>query len=691
MKNALWRELGRRHVLRLGVAYVSVGLLLAAVIIWIFPLLDIPAWSGRLIAILLIAGFPLAMVLAWRYEITPEGIRQTEPLQSPAARSAEEHYRIRRFLNGFTIAVLGLAVAVLLVRELTLSRQIASPVENGAPRSAIEDRSIAVLPFQSLSSDPANAFFAGGIQDEIMTRLARVGDLRLIARSSTAQYADQPVDIREVARRLGVAYLLAGSVQKAGERVRVSVQLIEGRSQDQVWARTWDRDLKDVFAVESEIALRIVDSLHASLSGEEQAAIEREPTANLQAHAEWLKARALSDQSSFDRDNIETLLAIYRRVVALDPEFGLAWAELVKLNVYSYWEGYDEDGQALARARQALERASILAPDLPQTAMARGWYLYYGERQFEQALNAFRSAQRSMPSNDQAWIGAALVERRMGQWQESIEDGRQARILSPNNIEALAVLAETLMATRNCRQAQSAIDAGLALKPDDPFLQDMLAICLWNTEPDLGQVAQRLAEQPETMIILAARARTALFERSYDQASNLYRRTLAMLDDEQQPDNYKDYISIRVVFQQGLALSEQRAGRLEVANAIYEQIKSDAEAKLAAGIDNLNIEAAQNIVIGLAAAGLGEAALARRHGERAVELIPPSADALDGFAWQRYLARILGLSGDAERAVPLIRHLLSITTTDPVTVPLLTIDPVWDPIRSDPGFQALLR
>ncbi len=691
MKNALWQELGRRHVLRVGVAYVAMGLLLAAVTTWIFPLLDIPAWSGRLIVILLIAGFPVAMVLAWLYEVTPDGIRRTEPLQSPAARSAEDHYRVRRYLNGFTIAVLGLAVTILLARELTVSVRVVAPVKNGESQATIDDKSIAVLPFQSLSSDPDNAFFAGGIQDEIMTRLARVGDLRLIARSSTAQYAGLSVDVREVARQLGVAYLLTGSVQKAGGRVRVSVQMIDGRSQDQVWARTWDRDLKDVFAVESEIALRIADSLHASLSGEEQAAIELEPTDNLQAHAEWLKARALSDQSSWDRDNIETLLAIYRRVVALDPSFGLAWAELVKLYVYSHWEGYDEDGQALARARQALEQASALTPDLPQTAMARGWYLYYGERQFEQALNAFRRAQRDMPNNDQAFIGAALVERRMGQWQASIEDSRQARILSPNNIEALAVLAETLMATRNCRQAESAISAGLALKPDDPYLRDMLAICLWNTEPDLGLVAQRLAEQPETMVILAARARTALFQRSYDRASSLYRKTLAILDNEQQPDNYKDYISIRVVFQLGLALSEQRAGREEVATAIYHEVRSNAESRLAAGADNLNTEAAQNIVIGLAAAGLGEAAVARRHGERAVALMPPSADALDGFAWQRYLARILALSGDAERAVPLVRHLLSITTTDPVTVPLLTIDPVWDPIRSDPAFQALVE
>lgn len=612
-------------------------------------------------------------------------MRRTEPGTSPAARALVHGRRVGRKLDFVIIAVLALTVATLLFRQFVLQPTV-------APAHATSiDRSIAVLPFENLSTDKDNAYFAEGIQDEILTGLAKIGQLKVISRTSTKSYGSRPDNVSQIAKELGVANILEGSVQRVGDRVRINVQLIRADSDSHLWAETYDRTLNDVFAVQSEVAQRIASSLRATLTGEEQKALDTRPTSNTEAYVEWLKARALGESSSSDRANIDRMRAIYRRVVRLDPDFAQAWAELVRLDVFRYWEGYDDDGSGLIAARQALDRANALAPELPQVAIARGWYLYYGERRFDEALAAFRRAAHSMPNSDQAWFGAALVERHMAQWQASVSDLVRAGALNPNSIEVLTALAETRIATRDCKHAGRSIAVGLALNPDDPYLQDMQAICLWNTTPDLDKVARQLAAQPVSVTNLGARANTALYQRRYDQASGLFRRAIAALGDDRSPNNYKDYISDRAMFALALALSEQRAGRREASRLAYQSVKDAADVALAASGKNINLRAANNAVLGMAAAGLGEAALARQNGQRAADLIPASEDAIDGLAWQRYLARIYALSGDADRALPLIAHLLTVNTTDPLTVVLLRLDPVWDPIRQDPGFQTLLK
>ncbi len=673
----LWKRLKQRKIVQWAVAYLAGAWALLQVLDLAADSYDWPSVIMRVAFAMIALGFVVTLVLAWYH----------------GERGEQKVTSIELLILAAVLAVGG----GLLWRyaQVTTATMPAASTTASTPavpaRGDVSEKSIAVLPFENLSQDKANGYFADGIQDQILTSLAKIGELKVISRTSTKTYGSRPDNVSRIAQELGVANILEGSVQRAGDRVRINVQLIRADSDNHLWAETYDRTLNDVFAVQSEVAKKIATSLRATLTGAEQQALATRPTSNTEAYVEWLKARALDESSSSDRANIDRIRAIYRRVVKLDPDFAQAWAELVRLDVFRYWEGYDDGGSGLIAARQALDRANALAPDLPQVAIARGWYLYYGERKFKQALSAFRSAQRNMPNSDQAWFGAALVERRMGQWQASIADMERASELNPRSIEVLTALAETRIATRDCQHASSAIGIGMVLKPDSPYLQDMQAICLWNTEPDLDKVAQQLAAQSVSVTNLGARANTALYQRHYDQASGLFRRAIAALGDDRSPNNYKDYISDRAMFALALALSEQRAGRREASRLAYQSVKDAAEDALAASGKNINLRAANNAVLGMAAAGMGQAALARQHGQRAADLIPASADAVDGLAWQRYLARIYALSGDADRALPLIAHLLTVNTTDPLTVTLLKLDPVWDPVRKDRRFQALLK
>ena len=687
-------ELKRRHVIRVGLAYLVVGLLTVLSAIWIVPLLSIPAALVRGVMALVGLGFPVALVLAWAYEFTPDGLRRTEPAHSGHVRDPR-HARIAARNINIILFVLLLATSSLILWRGFGS--VAPPSEPAlAPPvpadPAAGEKSIAVLPFESLSVEEANRYFAGGIQDEILTNLSRIADLKVISRGSTLRYAGAgaEVDIGEIARQLDVAYLLAGSVQKDGDRVRINVQLIEARNESQVWVKTYDRKLDDVFAVESEVAQVIADSLQARLTEPERTAMALRPTTNSEAYALWLKGRALNETSSYDRATTAELLSIHRQAVALDPGFVLAWAELVKLNIWEYWEGYDGGQAGLDAARTALAKAEALAPDLPEVKIARGWFLYYGERQFAAALAAFHAAQRGLPNNDQALVGSALVERRLGRWELTTRDLERARVLNPNGLEILAVLGESLIAMREFDRAESAIDAGLKLKPSDPYLLDMKAICLFNGNREWSEIDRILAEFPLTPAGIGSRATSNLLQRRFDDASELFEQAITASGKDDSPDNYKDYIPTTTAMRLGLALSEQRAGRIESAASVYQAIKRNAQASLGNNPDHTNVRAALHAVLGMAEAGLGDATAAVADGERAAALIPEATDAIDGPAWTRYLARIHAQNGDADRALPLLTHLLDVTTTDPQTIRLLEIDPIWDSLRKDPRFRKLV-
>ncbi len=307
----------------------------------------------------------------------------------------------------------------------------ASPSEAAV---AIPAKSVAVLRFESLSVDKDNTYFADGIQDEILTGLAKIGDLKVISRTSTQGYGSRPQNLAEIGRQLGVAHILEGSVQKAGSRVRVNVQLIDAASDDHLWAETYDRTLEDVFAVETEVAQKIASSLQAQLTRDERAALTKKPTDNPAAYDAYLKARGLLLGSSYDRVNTERILDLLESAVKLDPGYAEAWAQLSITNSWIYWSGFDPTPARLAAGKSALDRAAALEPGLPRVQKAHALYVYFGARDFAASLNIWRSLQQSLPNDDEVWYFTALLERRLGLFDAAVADFERARRLNPNGV-----------------------------------------------------------------------------------------------------------------------------------------------------------------------------------------------------------------------------------------------------------------
>src|SRR5207244_1848662 len=357
-------ELERRNVYKVAIAYGVVAWLLIQVATQVFPFFEIPNWVVRLVVLVIIIGFPIALIVAWAFELTPQGLKRTEVADAMPTRPSARRAWIYVVIIGGSIA-LGL---VFLGRYTGLRR---------SEGTASAEKSIAVLPFDNLSRDPDNAYFAEGIQDEIVTRLAKIADLKVISRTSTQQYQSKPGNLSEIAKELGVANSLEGSVQKAGDQVRVNVQLIQVDNNAHLWADTYDRKLVDIFVVESEVARAIAESLQAKLTGGEQRELAVKPTNNSEAYDAYLRGLVLETRTSTAPDNLEKTVGFYELAVQLDPAFALAWARLSRANAFVYFGGLDKTIARRDATERALNTAQKLQPNSPETLLAQAYYQYW--------------------------------------------------------------------------------------------------------------------------------------------------------------------------------------------------------------------------------------------------------------------------------------------------------------------------
>ena len=380
--NSFFRELKRRNVYKVAVAYAVVGWLLVQIATQTFPFFDIPNWAIRLVILLVVIGFPIALIIAWAFELTPEGIARTESMPSGPKR--------RGWIYVAGIAGV-LSIGIFLLGRYTVRISSVSSEIGLIGDAPLPVKSIAVLPFENRSEDKANAYFADGIQDEILTRLAKIADLKVISRTSTQRYKSSPENLPEIAKQLGVEHVLEGSVQKAGEQVRVTVQLIRGVTDSHVWAETYDRKLTDIFAVESEIAETIARSLQAKLTPREQQAVAAKPTENPAAYEAYLRGLALWNKLTVLPEDSEEMVRHFSRAVELDPKFAVGWSFLSVAHSFKY-EEFDPTPQRAAQAKEALERALVLQPDLGEAHFAEGMYRYKVLRDYEKALEAFQKA-----------------------------------------------------------------------------------------------------------------------------------------------------------------------------------------------------------------------------------------------------------------------------------------------------------
>ena len=531
-------------------------------------------------------------------------------------------------------------------------------------------KSVAVLPFENLSGDPNNAYFADGIQEEILTRLAGIADLKVISRTSTQRYQSKPRNLGEIAKQLGVANILEGSVQKAADHVRVNVQLINAQTDSHLWAETYDRKLTDIFAIESEIAKGIAESLQTKLTGLEKQALAAKPTNNPAAYDAYLRGRAFADASSWIASNVEGSIQSYQQAVALDPGFALAWARLSDEQLWSFWQGFDATPARLAAAKEATDRAVALDPDLPEVRRALGYYRYRAERDFSGALAEFRAARARAPNDADTIEAVAYVQRRLGHFDEAIAELHHAIELDPRHVMAYQDLAETLGHVRRFPEALAAAESASILQPADAASLRLKANLLWRSTGNVQAVEPLLANSlamPET------RARQFLFQRDYAAAIGVLSKSLPATTADQ---HMGGYLPERQQLQLLLGLSQQRAGDASAAQAPISRRCKTYSARSRVWLPVPTWRRHCILALGEAYSGLGEADAAIDEGRKATAVIPASKDAGDGPLLEEKMARIFAQLGDADRAINLLKHLLQIPYGYAITPGLLRLDPI---------------
>jgi len=541
---------------------------------------------------------------------------------------------------------------------------------------AVPEKSIAVLPLENLSEEKENAYFADGIQDELLSNLAKIKDLKVISRTSVMQYKSGITrNLKEIAQQLGVSNVVEGSVRRSGNRVRVSVQLIDAKTDRHIWVQNYDRTLTDSLALEGELATEIASAVGATLTPQEKTLVASKPTNNPAAYDAYLRGRALMGASAFDRSTLESAIRSYQEAVKLDPNFVLAWAYLSYRQSDYYWVGFDNSPARLTAAKDALDRALALNPNLPETHLAVGYYRYYGERDFTTALAEFQQAEQGLPNNAHVNRAIGVIQRRLGHWDEAVASLRRAVELDPRNVEVSQVLATTYSLLRRFSEALSVADGVLAWEPTNTDALWAKADVFWSTG-DLKAV-EPLVANPGTE--LRMRGMQALYERRYAAAIEIFSKALATPPVEERQD-LQD-----LLFK--LGLSQQRAGNVAAARATYQQAVQELQRQLKKVARDSFQEADLHGSLGLAYAGLGEPAAAVAEGQKAIAMHPSSKDPFEGPGQEYAMAQIHALLGDADHAIPILKRLLQIPF--PITPALLRLDPVWDQIRNDPRFQEL--
>src|SRR6266403_1713244 len=551
--------------------------------------------------------------------------------------------------------------------------------------SVASEKSIAVLPFENLSEDKANAYFADGIQDEILTRLSKIADLKVISRTSTENYKSAPENLPEIAKQLGVAHILEGSVQKIGDAVRVNVQLIKAANDSHLWADTFDRKLTDIFSVESEVAKAIADQLRAKLTGREEQVIVAKPTDNPEAHDAYLRGLAYTLKTLPTSANVLGAQKYLREAVRLDPKFALGWALLSYVDARGYITQSVQPTVALREeARQAAETALTLQPNLGEAVVAKGAYHYWILQDYDPAVRYFEQARQLLPNSSRIPELLAYVARRRGQWDRSEAYFNEAKRLDPRNVSLLSEHANNDICLRRFPEALRKLDQVLDITPDDV-----------DTLVTMATIAQAEGDLPRAMALLVplhpgaddsgaveTQVYQSILERRPAQIIPRLKEILA------KPDPALGYINGELRFWLGWA--QEVAGDHASAQESWRQARSQLESFLKEQPDNYSLIGD----LALTNMGLGDKAAALALSERAIAVNPIEKDAIVGPIPIEILARVVARMGEPDRAIAALQKLLSIPgagafPAGPLTPALLRLDPMFDPLRNDPRFQKL--
>jgi TolB-like protein/Tfp pilus assembly protein PilF len=667
--NEFLQRLKQRKIVQWSLTYAAAAFAVLQGIDIVAQRFGWPAQAMRFVIIALSIGLFITMVLAWYH----------------GERGAQH-------INGTELLILALLLSlggIFLWRYAgTLDGAVASPVGPvasgvpAAPAVEISQKSIAVLPFENLSEDKANGYFVDGIQDEVITRLAKIGELRVISRTSTQRYKTRPENLAQIARELGVSHLVEGTVQRAGDRVRINVQLIRAPNESHLWAEIYDRQLTDIFAVQSELATRIAQSLQATLSGAERLAVAEKPTSNLAAYDAYLRGIDLLSRPGQTEENQRKAIDAYGEAVRLDPQFAQAWAALSQADAALYFLQFDASAERKAAARSAAETATRLAPSSIETLLANAYLRYHVERDYDGAGLLFEKIHREVPSNSEALTALARIARRQSRWNESLHLYEQAAQLNPRDVYLCNDRAWTFSMLRKYGATADMIARSLAISPNDPEVL-VSKVKLLQTTGDLPGARAVLANIPSGAAGGQAdslRVTQLLWERSYGEAARLLESQIAKQRSAAPAD---------VPFSQAL-LGDARSlgGNKEGAQQAYLAAKAALEGLRKGQPQSPFVAAA----LAFSEAGLGNKEAALHEAERAVSLLPSATDPVFGPGMEENLAAVEARVGESERAIGRIERLLSIPYgAFPLTTAALRLDPTWDPLRSHPRFKAVIE
>jgi TolB-like protein/Flp pilus assembly protein TadD len=657
--SGFFEEVQRRKVYRVAVAYIIAAGFIIQIGSVVFPAWELPNWALRLVIVLLLVGFPIALMLAWAYDVTPQGIRPTPALTKPGS------HRRRNLIMLITIGVIISAGAGFFLLPRVSARKI--------------DKSIAVMPFHNLSDEKENAYFVDGIQDDILTNLSKIGDLKVISRMSVISYrGDGTRNAREIGKALGVGALLEGSVRRAGNRVRVSVQLINANDDEHIWAEDYDRDLTDVFAIQTDLAQKIASSLSAKLSPNEKARLDRRPTENADAYLLFIQAHDYANRLDQFRDISLKAEELFEQAIKVDPKFAAAFAGLSKVQSWIYHESEPTPARR-EKARRNAEEALRLQPNLPEGHLALGFSYYYGDRDYERALAEFEIAKRDLPNEAEAYMAIGAIQRRQGKWAESNANLEKAATLDPKNVKILVNLGSSYMALRNFEAADKTIDRALAIAPQSfatigfkAYLA-MLKGDLTGAEKQLSSIS---AESDPNGMVTWERFWVLKLQRKFPEALAVVQKFPGeiLLTENTAP-------APKALLE---GIVHELQGNKEKAQPAFEHARLVSEKSLREAAEDPWRHAQHGLIL----AALDRKREAVVEGKRAVELLPEAQDALAGPRITASLAQIYTLTGEFDEAFRLIDHLLGIPSG--LTIPLLKLDPAWDPLREDPRFQALI-
>jgi TolB-like protein/Tfp pilus assembly protein PilF len=662
-------ELKRRNVYKVAVAYIVGGWALSQGLAQVLPVFDVPNWIIRLFVALIIVGFPIALIFAWAFEITPEGVKRTEDVDPTTPHKIHGPW--------IYIVLVGVAVSI----SLFFLGRYTAPT---GLTSGDGNKSIAVLPFATLSDDRDDAYFADGVQDQILTNLAKVSDLRVISHTSVRQYkTGAERNMREIGRQLGVAYIMEGTVQRARNRLRINATLIDARSDTHIWAETYDRTAADLFAIQSELAQSIVTQLKAKLSPQQKAEIEERPTQDLDAFELYLQAKPSVDAYINATDVRAALLQALKSLneaIKRDPNFVSAYCYVARANDLLYFFDLDPTPDRVSLAENAVITALKLRPDSAEAHFARADYLFRCLRDYDRALEELAIARPGLPNSSPFFILSGYINRRRNHFPEAERDFSTAFAIDPRNPNAYNLLADTYVLERRLPEAIHVYDNVLAAGENVPIVHFRRASCIQDGTADIGPLRDVLKKFPEMEFAggqTPARCWIAMLDGDYVAAEK------SLIDSPRKDFQDRDF-SFYFPKSWYEAMIAREKGDSAKAAAAFRQCREILAQRLIVKPEHARTIA----VLAQVDAGLGQKDLALQEAQHAIDLMPISKDIYDGALVLEGLAQVYTWSGDRDHAIELVRKLVSMPGY--TNYGRLKLHPLWAPLRGDPRFQKIV-